>query len=1108
MNEEEFNTESYLNKTREESYNTEKGMTLSPIPEASKPTPGLLGAVFRKDNTIASSLSNQLLKNNRFNDPEPDYNPLQNIPKGYTQFAPRFLNAKSTYDTEDIKYQIDRELSDSQAIADKPLQSFFIGFIAQALDPSILFPGSLFYNKFELAASTAKSALSFGAAAALATTVQEAGLQMSQETRTFRDGTYNILANTILGASIGTYAGKFLTSPMGKKATEQGADILENGDITPPGFAPAPEGSIPPTPGGGGGSLSSANVLENALRGTTLIGKENVIKAYGGTVAKITPSSRLATNILPSMRLAGQSIFENNWLYKKNDSLTDEQTGQEIGFKPNPIALETRIKTDIGKLNSQLVEYDNQFYKQAGIDENSWAKTERSLLSNNGLTRDEFDDATFYTIVTGIESPTPEVNNAANIVNNYFEEWKQNYTGIGTYAEGMTVRTAKNYFTRYYNIPWIQDPRNRANAEERLTRAFRETNAIVEQNLDAINSYNETLQILENQKNIAKQKSEIKRLTKEIEDLKKQFIESMPEEIFDANWNPRKFIMDDDLIWIDVQNTLDNILNLNEERFSNQFLSRIGLGNKAKPTNMRHLLIPDEILGPMVIRNPRKVLQKFARSMIPNYHITKFAQEMGFEIEDKVENPEGSASKVGAGFLGMAKKELDTALIGATPEQAKRLYDAFNSGKNDIKAGLELLMGLYGNGYNTNDNSFSKFSKALSLYQYTRLMGYMVWSAITDPGQIILKNGFKGFVYSGIQPIIKELKSAKHNKELLQSIGKSIETYIGYRLKSFADQEGLPDSPGKFQKAFEYLTQRYGNVTGMSQWTDLMQWITGNAFIDQVLSNSISYFEKGKKIPNKIMREFLALGITEPHLKILYEQWKKNGGTEDGTPWLNWGAWEMNSKEDGYALGVFQNALTKQVDTTITIPGYGDKPLFMNSDLGRIMLQFKGFGFGATNRMLVGGLQRNDANFYQGVTSLLALGALGYVITSLLKNNEPDLSLEHLALEAVDRSGLLGILMEVPLTLNKLGVLPGFGTSRYQSRNWVDAIGGPSVGAISDVLTTINKIKNSSETPLTVKDGKRIIRLTPAHNMWHLDTINRHLGITDGLLEKLGFENE
>jgi len=1443
-----FDSEAYLRKSSEEANNERTSFGVSALPKA-KAHGGFFdaaGALFRQNNIIISTVNDKLHRYNRFYEYDPSFNPLEHIPPGEAQFSYKYLDAKNLDEIRDIFYQHQDEIRDRELYADKPLESFFLGFIAANADPSALIPGTLFYKNFYKRLSDAKRAAWVGGTLGSQTVAQEWALRKTQIMRTPEESAYNILASTVIGASIGAFSGKFLNSPEGRRAVKETAQILEDGDITPPGVAPGPggprprpgsegglvqvnpldanypigenalnpipglpegifhgtprkldvnnlrnmdenaaiqineelsegsvvqtitspgdrrfrgsnsgiygrglyttqvsevaqkytkkgqnlakkqgeyqptvykiwekqpvklkdidirinedkeftdifrnitsnktlpkwvldaigsviiekgkpfetetmtgfmnflrrwgvknkisvnqyqdflresimyplaekgyrgfthlggvltkqpkkhnvniywyprddlevfeyttnggDGNVPPGPTStdfaapGGKSVGAANVMEMALQGQALKMGKKTAKAFGTTLAKLTPAGRLATSQLGYIRLAGQQLFENNWRYQKNSSFRNEE-GQEVGFQPNAIALETLIKRDMGKVTSLLMELDNLYFEQRGIKATEKMKTEKDYFVGKGLNRDEFSDAAFFDVIDGFVDQRENVGKAAKLMHEFFEYWKDKYTELRVFPEGMTVRNSINYFSHYYNVPWIQDPRNRPQAEKILIDYYKEVNSLVEANIDSIKAFlkasKAAKRLLKKQTKVEKEHTTLKakqeklsldkiiddalnqkvealaeelkagtpeQVKKAIDQANKLFRDSMPQEIFDANWKPRTFVMDDDQIWVSAQNTLDNIQNLNSTRFSNQYISRMGIGGTPRPTNHRALMIPTKQIAPMLIRDYRKVLPMFGRAMIPNYHITKFAQDNSFDESDADVSVAGAPGQVVGGLMSLAKEELDMMLRGADEKQAKALYDAFTQGHSDIKAALELLLGIFGNGYNTNDTSFAKFSRVMSAYNYTKMMGYMVVSALTDPGVIVLRNGYAG-LHEGVLSIANHMKGAKYNKELMQSIGKATEVFTGYRLKAYADQNDLVGSPGKLTKAFEYLVTRFGNLSLMSPWTDYMQMVTANAYLGELLRSTVGYGKNLKKLeemikskdellrqlipdteeiskrekeiaefkalPDETRSKYLALGIQDKHFKILYEQWSKIGGIEDDVFWLDWGAWEMNSKEKIDALEVIQAALVKEIDSTIIIPGLGDKPLFARTDVGTLMLQFKSFSFGATSKIVVSGLTHQDSNFYNGILLLLFLGAMNYTITSLLKGKEIDTSIENMAFEAIDRSGLLGILMEVPLIAQKMGFLPGMGTTRYQSRDWVGALGGPTLGTLSDWVTLMNKYKNADEEPLRVSDFNKTWRQVPANNLWYLDGLNRNFGITNNIALGLGFE--
>lgn len=1342
-----FDTQKFFENRDEEESLEAVGLGLYQVP-APPPKGSAIGPVFRQNNLVASALSNRLLTFNRQSAPDPTFNYLQHIPQGHGPYANRYINAQNQDDINDIRWQIESELRDKAIIGQNPVQSFFLGFAANALDPSILFPGSLAYKGVMAEYTAAQRALSYGGAAVVGSTFSEVGLHSSQLTREIEESTLNILSSAIIGSALGVGAGKFLNSVEGRQATQQTNDILKYGYIDPPGYSPMPKGpdapKTPPSspqgltpPGGivpyqekGGKSVSSASVIGMAFPGQTLAMGERTAKVFGSTLANLTPMNRLFTSPFYYARKASELLFENNYQFKKNLSMMQEIASGEMieqGYIQNEVALETRIKKDLGESDLLMMKLDNEYFKQAGIDPSSLAKIERDYLFGKGLSVDEFRLAVYENYRDNTLTGIKEIDASVNLIKEYFDNWKEKLISIGKLDPNTKRIVAENYYTRYYDIPWIKQNRGQAYTRvrgfieatnnalaidkpyidvinkdmvkakralskiEELTQEYEDLkgaffakeelatkifSAIVHKNQGDINKLLDkwekqnsltteqiseleeslrqelfNLQIineldaagrpikdsdLRKLRNIEKKLSDakakrdalvleledkiegleelvakrtdpkaaeklklarqelkyikkiedknIKLLEKQLEDFRSSFtpekivqaskIATLKERIkgakeigdlkakyadkditakasefkkilkkegarlyrhrerlayldeylkkndinlakshvdelqarldefnpayFDSEGRLRKLLEDDDEIHLVSENTLDNILGLGDDRYSNQFMKRLGLTNP-EPVNKLVFLIPDAELGPMLLRDFGKVIPKFAKSIVPYYHINKAAEEFGF-------GDEGLQS----GLLGRLLQEYKERAEGADPQAARDLDKARASAESDIIAGFQLLLGTYGNGANMNTGGFGKMTKVMAAWNYTRMMGYMTISAITDPGAVVLKHGYTGFVHDGIMPIIKSLVGAKHNKDLLMSMGRSLNIYNGYRLKSFMDEEGNVDATGGFEKFFNYAVTRMGNITLMNQWTDLMQWVSGNASVNRTLKYIVQGFETGQ-IPKKEKERFASLGLSDDAQKQIYDQYKKleaqgAAGIDDGVYWMDFTKWDMSTYEGIKSYEMFSAVLLKDIDTTIVTAGLGDKPLFARTPFGQMMLQFKNFGFASTNRILISGLQRNDAEFYQGTMLSLALGALGYVITGLLKNRDIDLSAENLAFEAIDRSGMLGIIMEVPLTLQKMGLLPGVGTSRYHSRNWAGALGGPTLGTVNDIVTILNKIKSAGEEPLTTKDVSKAFSLLPWNNVWYFDGLNKNLGLVEGLGESLGAE--
>jgi hypothetical protein len=134
----------------------------------------------------------------------------------------------------------------------------------------------------------------------------------------------------------------------------------------------------------------------------------------------------------------------------------------------------------------------------------------------------------------------------------------------------------------------------------------------------------------------------------------------------------------------------------------------------------------------------------------------------------------------------------------------------------------------------------------------------------------------------------------------------------------------------------------------------------------------------------------------------------------------------------------------KDTNNIIITPGVGDTPLWASSTIGRSIFQFRSFTTASYNRATIGGLSEGTAQFYWCCFSDW-LGALTYALKQSANGKEVDWSPQKLAIEGIDRSGILGPLMEYNNMAEKasggmvgLGALLGTGTqSRYASRGFI-----------------------------------------------------------------------
>lgn len=563
---------------------------------------------------------------------------------------------------------------------------------------------------------------------------------------------------------------------------------------------------------------------------------------------------------------------------------------------------------------------------------------------------------------------------------------------------------------------------------------------------------------------------------KRITEIKKQIIDEAPAGAKNYEGELHTIIDSEEVMWAQVEQTIDNILG-NTDGKLNPFLERL-TSSSGKPLKGRKLLIDQKGAREWHITNAVKVAESYSRAMIPVIRITELAKRMGFNTIPELR--EG---------LGVAlKKEYNIKSKGLTGKKSQQLLREYNNNIEDINATFDLLMGVYGDGVNTLNNNAKQYYQNFLKWNYVRLLGGMTISSFADAGAMVLTHGFYRTLHSGIKSLASQ--AGRITRTDLRAIGYGIETELATRVRSFVEHEGLSTNPGAFTKGLESLTRHFGNLSLMNPWNNMMHNISGTASINRTLE-MIHKIVTGEKVSKKEIERLARLGIDKENFKIIYN-FTKNNRDSSGAYYADWANWNIKNAKDAQALKQFQAAVGKEIDSMILIPGLGDKPLLAHSPIGIFLFQFKSFLMTATNRILYSGIQRRkDINIYQGIASMLALGALSYIVISYTRGKEPDLSFQNLSSEAIDRSGLLGIWSET-FGLGKKFL--GLGEiSRYQSDGILTALGGPSVGALSDTQKILSKTLDATtgDRRLTTKDTEKILRLAPLQNLFYLHQLNR-----------------
>lgn len=428
---------------------------------------------------------------------------------------------------------------------------------------------------------------------------------------------------------------------------------------------------------------------------------------------------------------------------------------------------------------------------------------------------------------------------------------------------------------------------------------------------------------------------------------------------------------------------------------------------------------------------------------------------------------------------------------GQTDEKAlKQLDDRMRADLRDLAAVRDRLRGTYAMPDNPHGLAV-RAGRVVRQINFLRLMGGMTISSLADAARPVMVHGLTRTIGDGLAPMVANLRGFRLAAEEAKLAGTALDMILDTRAMQLADVWDDYGRLSKFERGLEALTSRYGLVTLMAPWNTFWKQFTGVVSQTRMLQAVERYRDLA---PGSRELENLAfLGIDQNAAERIARQFSMHGiKDEAGIWWANTRAWT-----DAEAVDAFRAALLKDIDRTIVTPGQ-DKPLWMSTELGKLLGQFKTFSMVSTQRVALAALQDRDAAALNGVLMSVGLGMMSYAVYAAASGRPLSDDPAHWVREGFDRSGMMFWLTDLN---NVAGKWFGFtGSSRYASRGVVDSFLGPTAGLAKDVVQATGA---ATRGQWTATDSHALRRLMPLQNLFYLrrlfdsaeEGVNEALGV-------------
>ena len=446
-------------------------------------------------------------------------------------------------------------------------------------------------------------------------------------------------------------------------------------------------------------------------------------------------------------------------------------------------------------------------------------------------------------------------------------------------------------------------------------------------------------------------------------------------------------------------------------------------------------------------------------------------------------------------------RDYDRKIAAATSEAERRTLD--KQKKRDITdiAGMrDRIRGTYALPKDP-DGVLLRANRVVRDVNYTSKLGGMLLASIMDTVRLGMAHGLRPVLEDGLVPMIGNFRRFRLAAEEAKESAVGLDMIMDSRAMSIGEVMDDYRRHTKFERGMRSLANRFGLATLMSPWNAAMKQFRAAVTMSQILKAARN-LRAGRLKQEKI--EYLAHNYIDADMaRRIADQFDRFGDDSESLFLANTASWT-----DRGAAETFRAAVLKDADKAIVTPGQ-DKPLWMSTEWGKTVGQFKSFGVASTQRVMISGLQNANMGTLMGASMMVGLGMLSYYLKSIASGYETSDDPVVWLLEGMDRSGLTGWMFDANNTAEKLfeghvglSVLAGGAPmSRYASRNKLGAVLGPTVGTGLDVFNVASAAIGGD---MRKSDTRALFRIMPLRNVFYLrraifdpaeEGINAYLGI-------------
>ena len=966
----------------------------------------VFGAAFRQENIIGSFFGGG------FTDTEasdPNYDPFDRLTQlGREDLFEQGVFSDSEDELQDMIKRVDKERSDRQILAESGWTGTVASMTAGVADPTLLIPGAAVVRAGTKMVQVARGVATGAALGTAAATSQEAMLQATQVDRDKSRLVTAAVAGAIVGGALGGAVGAMTKSAKGGQELAVKLSIDES---NPNMFLDA-EGTVTADAGISSVGAMRADPTLSMAELSKVLKEEEGIQGLNQTLTKTLSSPIRAlrspvvnglTSTFGTMKKATNMFFEHNFILNKN--IKGEKTGASVEGLGKQDEASAVLRND--KINKLYI-------KSVGLEGNLGAEARAAVggLTKGKMSYQQFSEEVAYAMRRDDVHAIPEVAEASKLLRKDMDDVVVRLQKMEILPEDLTVKTARSYLTRRYNVGAINAPGGREELAGILARNF----------------------------------------------AKKADVHVSSPDVVDS-----------------VEKTVNNILGIGDQAIELDNVASDMLSTGGRFKKERVLDIDDSEIEKFLVNDGIALSQAYLHQANSIIRFQEVLQREGFDNLTQMRK----ALRDESNAIAKNKGVFDPTTAKITN---KKLAKELKIADEEMVKSARVVLGQFGRGTNSlRDNAL----KTLRKYQTLRLLGGMALSALPDAAMPFFKHGPLAVARDGILPMLRNFKKSKISKDELADFNVGLELMQNEILRAMTDGDfAVLAGKSRLQSIGDHAVQNFGKLTLNSYWTKAGKRLGGQMSVSRTF-RALKTLNKGGNISDKESTRLASLGIGPEDYAKIWGEFEKHGQEEAGSFISNFGQWNKDIRE------MFGAAVSKDVDSTILTPGRGDIPfLAQQSEATKTIFQFKSFTSTATNKILLSGLQRRDANALSGMAMMVMLGGMSWMLKGAVSGKDvagdaidDDTLLSTFLSEGISRSGVAGLMGDMSFALN-----PYSSNSRYRGLNTSSYLGGPSWNLVQDIYKAAEPLIPSSnkkdKNGMTSADWKKVSRMLPYQNLF------------------------